>query len=108
MHLSNTVVVILTLVGYFVFSAAVGAMLPPTAEQHARFYGWLYRFLQRLAANADRLAEARFGKALVPPLLPAALEQALADPTGNELPHGTVAATVTASATESIHYEQQP
>ena len=57
--------VIVTGVGYFVFSAAVGAMAAPSEAQKTRFYGWLYRFLQRLAANADRLAEARFG-GLVP------------------------------------------
>ena len=55
------IIIACTLAVYFVFSAAVGAMLPPTPEQNVRFYGWLYRFLQRLAANADRLAEARFG-----------------------------------------------
>lgn len=53
--------VIFALVGYFVFSAAVGAMNPPTEQQKASFYGWFYRFAQRLAANADRLVEARFG-----------------------------------------------
>ncbi len=53
--------VVLTLAAYFIFSAAVGAMSQPTEAQKTRFYGWLYRFLQRLAANADRLAEARFG-----------------------------------------------
>jgi hypothetical protein len=57
--------VMLTGVAYFVFSAAVGAMAAPSDAQKAGFYGWLYRFLQRLAANADRLAEARFG-AFVP------------------------------------------
>jgi hypothetical protein len=57
--------VILTLAGYFVFAAAVGAMAAPSDAQKSGFYGWLYRFLQRLAANADRLAEARFGN-LIP------------------------------------------
>ena len=56
-----TTPVILTAVGYFLFSAAVGAMYPPTDEQKPRLYGWFYRFLQRLAANADRLVEAKFG-----------------------------------------------
>ena len=56
-----TMQVVLTLVGFFVFSAGVGAMSPPSDAQKTRFYGWLYRFLQRLAANADRLAEAKFG-----------------------------------------------
>jgi hypothetical protein len=51
--------VIATVAAYFLFSAAVGAMSHPTADQENGFYGWLYRFLQRLAANADRLAEAR-------------------------------------------------
>jgi hypothetical protein len=59
-----TMSVILTLAGYFTFSAAVGAMSAPSDAQKTRFYGWLYRFLQRLAANADRLAEARFGNIL--------------------------------------------
>ena len=102
MHLSTTLVVIVTLAVYFVFSAAVGAMLPPTPEQHARFYGWLYRFLQRLAANADRLAEARFGAALVPPDLSAALAAAVADPAGE---HADRVTTVTASASETVAYE---
>jgi hypothetical protein len=53
--------VILSLAGYFVFSAAVGAMSAPSDAQKTRFYGWLYRFLQRLAANADKVVEARFG-----------------------------------------------
>jgi hypothetical protein len=56
-----TTQIIVTLVGYFVFSAAAGAMAAPTEAQTARFYGWFYRFIQRLAANADRVAEARFG-----------------------------------------------
>ncbi len=52
---------ILTAVAYFVFSAAAGAMAEPTEQQKRSFYGWFYRFIQRLAANADRVAEARFG-----------------------------------------------
>jgi hypothetical protein len=48
--------VIATIAGYFLFSAAVGAMSHPTAAQENGFYGWLFRFLQRLAANADRVA----------------------------------------------------
>ena len=52
--------VIVTAVSYFIFSAAVGSMAAPTAEQEKGFYGWLYRFLQRLAANADRVVAARF------------------------------------------------
>lgn len=56
-----TAPIIITAAGYFVFSAAVGAMYPPSEQQKSGFYGWLYRFLQRLAANADRLVEARFG-----------------------------------------------
>ena len=56
--------VILAIGGYFVFSAAVGAMSPPSDAQKTRFYGWLYRFAQRLAANADRLVEARYGNLL--------------------------------------------
>ena len=47
------------LAGYFLFSAAVGAMLPPAPGKERGAYGWLYRFLQRVAANADRIAEAR-------------------------------------------------
>ncbi len=53
--------VILALAGYFVFSAAVGAMAAPNDVQKCGFYGWFYRFAQRLAANADKLVEARFG-----------------------------------------------
>jgi hypothetical protein len=56
--------VILSLAGYFVFAAAVGAMSPPSDAQKTRFYGWLYRFLQRLAANADKLVEAKYGNLL--------------------------------------------
>lgn len=48
--------VIAAIAAYFIFSAAVGAMSHPTSLQENGFYGWLYRFLQRLAANADRLA----------------------------------------------------
>ena len=53
--------VIEALVGYFLFSAAAGALEEPSKEQRGRFYGWFYRFAQRLAANADRVAAARFG-----------------------------------------------
>jgi hypothetical protein len=56
-----TMPIILTLAGYFTFSAAVDAMLPPAPGQERTFYGFLYRFLNRLAANATKLAEARFG-----------------------------------------------
>ncbi len=59
--MSTHTAVILTAVGYFLFSAAAGAMASPTPAQTRSFYGWLYRFAQRLAANADRLAEARLG-----------------------------------------------
>ena len=75
MHVSPSV--IFTLVGYFIFSAAVGAMLPPTHEQERGAYGYVYRLLQRLAANADRLAQTRFGPSLVPP--PGSVDQAMAD-----------------------------
>lgn len=56
--------VVLALAGYFVFSAAAGAMAPPSDAQRGGWYGWFYRFVQRLAANADRLVEARYGKLL--------------------------------------------
>ena len=56
-----TMHVILALVGYFVFSAAVGALSEPTEEQKRGFYGWVFRFLQALAANAAAVAKARFG-----------------------------------------------
>ena len=52
---------ICTLVGYFLFAAAVDAMARPSVDQDRRFYGWLYRFLNVLAANASRVAKARFG-----------------------------------------------
>lgn len=55
-----TTSVIVSVAGYFLFSAAAGAMAAPTEEQARGFYGWFYRFVQRLAANADRLAEAKF------------------------------------------------
>lgn len=48
--------VVATIAGYFLFSAAVGAMSHPTAAQENGWYGWFYRFSQRLAANADRVA----------------------------------------------------
>ena len=51
--------VILALSGYFIFNAGVGAMALPTESQKTGFYGWIYRFFQRLAANADRVVEAR-------------------------------------------------
>ncbi|WP_348269738.1 hypothetical protein P8936_16445 [Edaphobacter paludis] len=55
-----TTSVIATIAGYFLFSAAAGAMSPPTDDQARGLYGWFFRFIQRLAANADRLAETRF------------------------------------------------
>jgi hypothetical protein len=56
--------VMLTVGAYFIFAAAVGAMWPPSDAQKAGWYGWFYRFLQRLAANADRVAKAEFGNLL--------------------------------------------
>ena len=53
--------VIYALAGYYLFSAAVGAMNEPEPDQKDKFYGWLYRFLQTLAANATQLARARLG-----------------------------------------------
>lgn len=103
MHLNSTV--ILTLVGYFLFSAAAGAMLPPLPAQERGLYGWLYRFAQVVAANAHRLAEARFGPSLVPSYRP--LEEALA--------HSSGAATDVVTTTTHIdrveastQYERQP
>lgn len=57
--------VILAVLGYFIFAAGVGAMPAPTAASKAT-YVWLYRFLQRLAANADRLAQHELGSVLGP------------------------------------------
>lgn len=51
--------VILALVGYYLFSAAAGAMEPPLPGAERTFYAWLYRFAQILAANTDRLVKAR-------------------------------------------------
>lgn len=59
-----TTQVIFCLLGYYVVNAAVGAMPKPKPEQVDGFYGWLFGFLQTLCANADRLAEARFGHRL--------------------------------------------
>lgn len=53
--------IIIAVAAYFISAAAVGAMSAPTKEQESGFYGWLYRFLQILAANGARLAEAKFG-----------------------------------------------
>lgn len=55
-----SVPILLTVLGYYVINAAVGAMPKPRPEQVSGFYGWLFGFLQTLCANADRLAEARF------------------------------------------------
>jgi hypothetical protein len=52
--------ILLALAGYFVFSAAVGAMSQPTEQQKGSFYGWAFRFLNILAANATRLVASRF------------------------------------------------
>ena len=60
--------ILLALLGYYVVNAAVGAMPKPRPEQANGFYGWLFGFLQTLCANADRLAELRFGHLLPPSL----------------------------------------
>lgn len=59
MHMHYQIIIAIAV--YFISAAAVGAMSPPTKEQESGFYGWLYRFLQILAANGARLAEAKFG-----------------------------------------------
>ncbi len=107
MHHSDTVVIILTLAVYFLFSAAVDAMLPPARGQERTFYGWLYRFLQGVAANASRLAEARFHLGFVPPapLPPSSPDPA--DPDG--LPLGSLTASASSvEITEQVHYTLNP
>lgn len=51
--------VIVTVLVYYVFSAGAGAMLPPVAGQERTFYGYLFRFIQTLAANSHRVAFSR-------------------------------------------------
>jgi hypothetical protein len=58
--------VILAVIAYFVFSAAVGAMSQPTEAQKGKFYGWFFRFVNILAANATRIVAARFPGAIAP------------------------------------------
>ena len=55
--------ILLALLAYYVFNAAVGSMQKPKPESSA-FYVWMFGFLQTLCANADRLAELRFGRVL--------------------------------------------
>lgn len=60
----DLIVTVIAIGGYFTFSAAIGAMYPPDDSQKRTFYGWLYRFLQAMAANADKVMAARYGGAL--------------------------------------------
>lgn len=53
---------ILTVFVYYVLNAAAGAMLPPEPGKERTFYGWAFRFLQQLAANAHRLLESKVEK----------------------------------------------
>ncbi len=63
--LAQHLLVVLVVVScYFLFSAAAGAMLPPVAGKERGLYGWFYRFVQRLAANADRFYEAQYKRLL--------------------------------------------
>jgi hypothetical protein len=55
--------IVLALVAYFTFNAAVGAM--PKPAKTTGFYFWLFGFAQTLCANVDRVAEAKFGN-LIP------------------------------------------
>ena len=56
--------ILLWLLGYYIVNAGVGAMTKP--QKTTGFYVWMFGFLQTLCANADRLAEARFGARLDP------------------------------------------
>ncbi len=97
MSLHTVVVVGVTLGAYFLFAAAVDAMLPPLPGKERTTYGYLYRVLQGLAANASRLAEARFHlhyvpqAQLQPQLADAGAQPQPADPAG--LPLGHLAAS---------------
>jgi hypothetical protein len=54
-------------VGYYVFNAFAASLPAPKPEQVV--YGTAFRFVQRLCANADRVAEAEFAKyGLTPPI----------------------------------------
>ena len=56
-HLSE---IIVTLAAYYIFSSAADAMLPPLQGQERTFYGWCFRFIQNLAANASRAMAAKY------------------------------------------------
>jgi hypothetical protein len=51
--------VLYTLGGYYVFSAAVGAMPAPMPNGNA-FYSWVFHFLQTLGANLTRVIASKY------------------------------------------------
>jgi len=55
--MKTTVIVIISLSCYYLFSAMVGAMLPPLPGQERTTYGFWFRALNQIAANAHRLVE---------------------------------------------------
>ena len=57
--------VLYTVAGYYVFSAAVGAM-PTPATNGNMFYRWLFGFLQAVGANLTRVVASKYPEAFAP------------------------------------------
>jgi ABC-type uncharacterized transport system permease subunit len=57
MAIKVLIAIVVTVLLYFMFSAAVGAMAMPDATSSKRYRFW-FRFLNRLAGNLDRAAKA--------------------------------------------------
>jgi hypothetical protein len=53
--------IVLPLLAYYVFAAAIGAMLPPEPGRERSVYGFWYRLLQILAANGQHALQSRVG-----------------------------------------------
>lgn len=49
--------------GWWIFSSLIGTMPAPREEE--RWYGWIYRFLQRVGANHSLVAPPRPEKLVV-------------------------------------------
>lgn len=57
MAIKVLITIVVTVIVYFLFSAAVGAMEMPDANSSKRYRFW-FRFCNRLAGNLDRAAKA--------------------------------------------------
>jgi hypothetical protein len=57
--------VLYTLAGYYIFSAAVGAMPTPMPNGNA-FYSWMFHFLQTLGANLARVVANKYPQIVEP------------------------------------------